>query len=174
MEEEHEDILKITKRYSECFHIGEEKISNFDAIMYLESLHDNLLNLVKENKLCICLSEAVCKCNKECFCMDQNFFEVKEVKMELASNCQYYIELTTNNTNISVPSKNKKTINVFSLDDKTQEEHIIIQVIKIIQQIYIHDSKSICFEMDESNITFKNGKLSILFNYMNYTEDEED
>ncbi len=171
--EEHEDFNAITKRYSECFHTGEEKIEKFDVIMYLESIHDYLLNLVKENKLCICLSEAVCKCNKECFCMDHNFFEVKEVKMELTSNCQYYIELATNNTNISMPSKNKNTINIFSLDDVTQEEKIIIQVIKFIQQMYIHHLPTICFEIDESNITFKNGKLSILFNYMHYTEEDD-
>ena len=121
---EHEDILKITKRYSECFHSGEEKVTNFDVVMYLEKLHDLFIQLVKDNKLCICFSEPVCKCNKECFCMDYNFLEVKEVKMELSSNCQYYIEFITNNININIPSKNKKTINIFSIDDETQDENI--------------------------------------------------
>lgn len=172
--EEHEEFRNITKRYSECFHKGEEKIEKFDVIMYLEKLHDNFLNLVKQNKLCICLSEPVCKCNKECFCMDHNFFEVKEVKMDLTSNCQYYIELTTNNTNINIPSKNKKTINIFSLDDETQEENIIIQVIKYIQQMYVHNNPTIYFEIDQDNITFKNGKLSILFNYMQYSEEDDE
>jgi hypothetical protein len=172
--DEHKEFATITKRYSECFHKGDEKIEKFDVVQYLEGLHDYLIGLVKENKLCICFSEAVCKCNKECFCMDYNFFEVREVKMELTSNCQYYIELITNNQNISVPKKNKKTINIFHLDDETQEEHNIIQVIKYVQQMYIYNKPTIYFDIDEDNITFKNGKLCILFNYMQYTEDEDE
>jgi hypothetical protein len=105
--------------------------------------------------------------------MDYNFFEVREVKMELTSNCQYYIELITNNQNISVPKKNKKTINIFHLDDETQEEHNIIQVIKYIQQMYIYNNPTIYFDIDEDNITFKNGKLCILFNYMQYAEEDD-
>lgn len=171
--EEHDEFSKLTKRYSECFHKGEEKIEKFDVIMYLEKLHDLFLNLVRDNKLCICFSEAVCKCNKECFCMDYNFFEVKEVRMELSSNCQYYIELVTSNVNVNVPSKNKKTINIFSIDDETQDENNIIQVIKYVQQMYIHNDPTLCFDIDEDNITFKNGRLCILFNYMTYSEEDD-
>jgi len=171
--DEHKDFSEVTKRYSECFHKGEETIEKFDVVMYLEKLHDLFLQMVKDNKLCICFSNAVCKCNNECFCMDSNFFEVKEVKMELSSNCQYYIELVTNNVNINVPSKNKKTINIFSIDDDTQDEKHIIQVIKYVQQMYIHNDPSLCFEIDDDNITFKNGRFCILFNYMTYSEEEE-
>jgi len=171
--EEHEEFSNITKRYSECFHKGEEKIEKFDVIMYLEKLNDLFIQFVKQNKLCICFSEPVCKCNKECFCMDYNFFEVKEVKMELSSNCQYYIEFITNNSNINIPSKNKKTINIFSIDDYTQDENNIIQIIKYVQQMYIHNKPTLCFDIDQDNITFKNGILSILFNYMIYSEEEE-
>jgi hypothetical protein len=93
--------------------------------------------------------------------------------MELSSNCQYYIEFITNNININIPSKNKKTINIFSIDDNTQDENILIQVIKYIQQMYINNNPTLLFDIVEDNITFKNGRLSILFNYMIYSEEDD-
>ena len=105
--------------------------------------------------------------------MDYNFFEVTDVKMELSLNCQYYIEFITNNVNINLPSKNKKTINIFSIDDETQDENNIIQVIKYVQQMYVNYDPVLCFDIDEDNITFKNGRLCILFNYMTFSEQKD-
>jgi hypothetical protein len=168
----------LTKRYSECFHKDEEKIEKFNVIEFLEYMHDIMKNLIQKNSLCICFSQEICRCNKECFCMDYNFLEVKEIKMEMTSNCQFYIELITN-SDISVPAKNKKTINIFELDDTTQNETMIIQVMKYVQQLFIHGDistfkkKMLVFDIDTDNITFKNGKLCILFNYMNYYHEDE-
>jgi hypothetical protein len=160
----HSSVEKSMNRYLECF-VDNKKITveTLDIIKYLTIFEQ----CVNDTKVYICLTCDVCKCAKKdvCKCDDDDYYDVKTIKLDVASNCVGILDLEISNKVKLL--KKKYIIRAFSFDQQ-DNEHTILFIDPHNHMLSIECvSPKLEFNIRE-RVTHKYNTLTVSFDYMSF------
>lgn len=147
------------KTYSD---VGSECITTFDPIIYLSHIEDFLNK--SYNKMYICERNLKCTCKKKCMCDSDIYHPILSYSMMIGSNCNYICSFMLP---FDIKLSSKKILRCFTLDDKTDIETPIIDIIRPNKIIFLLNG-SISFSIDDT-ISIKNSELIFKFDYMSFS-----
>lgn len=144
---------------------------SIDIIDFIDEVSSSLLD--KNVDICVCERELECKCKDECLCDDDDFHVIQKKQVTLGSNNNLLFEFRFDKkTKLS----KKKNLRIFSLNNETEEETPIMDLIRVYEKkklreekLFMHQ-KRIIFPMFDGVSSVKSEEIFFKVNYMMYDQ----
>lgn len=178
MENQNEEFLdtlsKVDKLYQHAYQDEviseptENKEENIDILTILSEVSNSMIN--KSVDLCVCERELECNCKEECLCDSDDYHIITSKKVILGTNCSYMFDFRFDN---KVKLSKKKNLRFFTLNNETNEENPVMDLIRIYENKKLIDEKIKLITNDIQFPTFgdivvKSEEIFLKLNYLLY------